>query len=261
MLRLHRITADKSNTLSSILALKDIRLVVEPGQRVAICGRSSRYMRTPRILVFFLQVAKAELRFVSQVSGKSSLILLLLGLLEPLPSTSSNSIFIDGLEALTVKQAVLPERIITVSQDPIFLPPRTSWQENLDLLGTWTATEIHSVLEDMNLWPLVNSQGGLEAAVKPGELSPDQKQLFSVARAALRKIAKDRELQLTDTVEVPSTTQSHPETNVQERKEIRSHSHTVEGNSEPYYSSQPKPSNHSSCDSSRRRTRGYFTTR
>ncbi|EUC27117.1 hypothetical protein COCCADRAFT_112530 [Bipolaris zeicola 26-R-13] len=171
----YRITADESNTLSSILALKDIRLVVEPGQRVAICGRSG--------------------------SGKSSLILLLLGLLEPLPSTNSDAIVIDGLEVRTVNQAVLPERIITVPQDPIFLPPGASWQENLGLLGTCTATEIHSVLEDMSLWSLVNSQGGLEAAAKPGELSPGQKQLFSVARAVLRKIAKDRELQLTDTIE------------------------------------------------------------
>ncbi|EMD87527.1 hypothetical protein COCC4DRAFT_59390 [Bipolaris maydis ATCC 48331] len=221
----YRITADEPNTLSSILALKDIRLFVEPGQHVAICGRSGR--------------------FASQISGKSSLILLLLGLLEPLPSMSSNAMVIDGIEVRTVKQAVLPERIITVSQDPIFLPPGASWQENLDLLGSCTATEIHSVLEDMNLWSIVNSQGGLEAAAKPGELSPGQKQLFSVARAVLRKIAKDRELQLTDTIEVPSTTQSHLETNVQERKGIKSHSHTVEGNSESYCSSQPKPSNQS----------------
>nr|A0A3G9H9H1.1 RecName: Full=ABC transporter ALT5; AltName: Full=AAL-toxin biosynthesis cluster protein 5 [Alternaria alternata]BBG74265.1 ABC transporter [Alternaria alternata] len=208
---------ETDNTLGG-LALRNIRLVVEPGQHVAICGRSG--------------------------SGKSSLVLLLLGLLEPLQSTGCDAITIDGLDIRTIKQAVLSERIIAVSQDTIFLPAGASWQENLDLLGTCTTSEVKSVLENMNLWSLIESQdGGLTAAMKPEELSSGQKQLFSVARAVLRKRVKDREIRQASSIEIPSTSQLRLASDAQECKKTESDCEAVEGDSDLYCLPQLEPSN------------------
>ncbi|KAF7548170.1 hypothetical protein G7Z17_g7235 [Cylindrodendrum hubeiense] len=174
--RIHfnRVSASYSDVVNSSddvqvsLALKDLTLVIEPGQKVALCGRTG--------------------------SGKSSLILLLLRLLDPLPTSPKDAISIDGLPLQDIGRSVLCQRIIAVPQEAIFLPAGTSWKENLDLFGTCTNAECRSVLEDVNLWDSVKGQsGGLTAAMKPGELSQGQKQLFSLVRAVLRKRIKDRE--------------------------------------------------------------------
>lgn len=90
---------------------------------------------------------------------------------------------------------MLRQRIIAVPQEAIFLPAGASWKENLDLFGACTEAECRSVLEDVNLTSSVGSQGGgLTAAMKPDELSQGQKQLFSLARAVLRKRVKDKEV-------------------------------------------------------------------
>ncbi|KAF4635233.1 hypothetical protein G7Y89_g2874 [Cudoniella acicularis] len=142
------------------LALKDLHLSIAPGEKVAICGRSG--------------------------SGKSSIILLLLGLLDPLVSCSAN-ITIDDTLLRRIDRSILRQRIIAVPQDPVFLPDGTSFRSNLDAFAMSTEVECRSVLETVGLWKFVDCQGGLMAGMFADTLSQGQKQLFSLARAVLRR--------------------------------------------------------------------------
>jgi ABC-type transport system involved in cytochrome bd biosynthesis fused ATPase/permease subunit len=93
-------------------------------------------------------------------SGKSSTILLLLRLLEPLPACSEN-ITIDGTPLHKIDRSTLRQRIIAVPQDAVFLPDRTSFMSNLDPFGASTESECRAVLETVGLWTLVEQRGGL----------------------------------------------------------------------------------------------------
>ncbi|CAK43810.1 hypothetical protein CBS115989_4952 [Aspergillus niger] len=148
------------------LALHELNLAIEPGERVAICGRTG--------------------------SGKSSILLLLLRLLDPLPSSAQN-ITIDGVPLHQVDRSILRQRIIAIPQDVIFLPDGTSFKENLDPFGLCSEVECQSILQDLDLWSLVEKQGGLQAGLTPTNLSQGQKQLFSIARAVLRRRARSRQ--------------------------------------------------------------------
>ncbi|ETS74012.1 hypothetical protein PFICI_13878 [Pestalotiopsis fici W106-1] len=149
------------------LALDDIHLSIGSGEKVAICGRTGRQV------------------------GKSSIILLLLRLVDPLASCSEN-ITIDGTPLYRVDRSVLRQRIIAVPQEPVFLPNRTSFQTNLDPQGAATEADCTAVLELVGLDVVIDERGGLTAAMNADDLSQGQKQLFSLARAALRRRAQSR---------------------------------------------------------------------
>jgi ATP-binding cassette subfamily C (CFTR/MRP) protein 1 len=125
-------------------------------------------------------------------SGKSSLILLLLSLLNPLPSCAGN-ITIDSLPLHTIHRPALRERIIAIPQDPVFLPDGSSFMENLDPFDCSTEEEGRAVLEAVGLWGFVEERGGLKAGLEVGVLSGGQRQLFSLARAVLRGWVRARE--------------------------------------------------------------------
>ncbi|KAK3324845.1 ABC transporter [Apodospora peruviana] len=180
--------------------LKGVWLVIEKGEKVAICGRTG--------------------------SGKSSILAVLLRLIDPLDtssgasshplpidsrprysadhtalrladpqSTSSNSshrILIDNLPLNTVNHTALRERIISASQDQVFLPGGTSFRTNLDPWNLASNEECTAVLVSLALDTLVESKGGLDAPVSSVDLSAGQKQLFSLARAVLRRRVKLR---------------------------------------------------------------------
>lgn len=126
-------------------------------------------------------------------SGKSSVVLLLLRLLDPLPSCTG-SMFIDGLSLHSMDRATLRRRVIAVPQDPVFLPDGTSFKTNLDPFDVATDGECQGVLETVRLWAMVCDRGGLEAGMNADTLSQGQKQLFSLARAVLRRRVRTREL-------------------------------------------------------------------
>ncbi|PVH82350.1 ATPase-like protein [Cadophora sp. DSE1049] len=151
----------------SSLALKDLSLAIQPGEKVAICGRSG--------------------------SGKSSTILLLLRLLDPLSNCSEN-IMIDEVPLHKIDRSALRERIIAIPQDPVFLPDGTSFLSNLDPIGNSTSEECQSVLKIVGLWSVIEERGGLESGMSVEMLSQGQKQLFSLARAILRARAHARDL-------------------------------------------------------------------
>jgi len=123
-------------------------------------------------------------------SGKSSALLLLLRLLDPLPSTSQN-ITIDSIPLHKIDRATLRQRIIAVPQDAVFLPDGTSIKTNLDPFGVASDDECLEVIRAVELMGFVEDRGGLEAGLTADTLSAGQKQLFSLARAILRRRIRD----------------------------------------------------------------------
>lgn len=144
---------------SQSFALQDLKLAISPGEKVAICGRSG--------------------------SGKSSIILLLLGLLDPIPGCANN-ITIDDVSLSRVDRTSLRERVLTIPQDVVFLPDGTSFQQNLDPFGVSSPEACRAVLATVGLCGLIEAHGGLAGGLKTDMLSQGQKQLFSLARALLR---------------------------------------------------------------------------
>ncbi|KAL2131166.1 hypothetical protein VTI74DRAFT_5453 [Chaetomium olivicolor] len=162
------------------LALDNLHLTIAPGEKVAICGRSG--------------------------SGKSSLLLLLLRLLDPLstpPSspptekspTTNTLLTIDGLPLCKLRRSTLRQRLIALPQEPVFLPPGTPTSLNLDPHQTASPADCRAALEAVSLWDFVSSRGGLEAPMSADSLSQGQKQLFSLARAILRRRVRAHERQ------------------------------------------------------------------
>ncbi|KAF5267203.1 hypothetical protein FOXYS1_1935 [Fusarium oxysporum] len=147
------------------LALEDITISVKPGQKVALCGRTG--------------------------SGKSSIILLLLRLLDPV-SNQSEKIEIDGVPYSRVDRSALRRRLIAVPQDPVFLPDGSSIKDNLDPFNVASDLECLAVLEDVRLTRFANDRGTIHAGMRADELSAGQKQLFSLGRALLRRRVKQR---------------------------------------------------------------------
>ncbi|KAF4223150.1 hypothetical protein CNMCM6457_000707 [Aspergillus fumigatiaffinis] len=154
------------------LALKNITLTIYPGEKVAICGRTG--------------------------SGKSSLLALLLKILDPLPSTDNDHdqeppVLIDSIPLHRIHRGTLRQRLIAVPQDPVFLPDGSSFRANLDPTNTATPAECQRVLEAVGLWEFVQERAeGLHAPVTAGTLSAGQRQLFSLGRAVLRAMIRLR---------------------------------------------------------------------
>ncbi|TDZ30419.1 ABC transporter FUM19 [Colletotrichum spinosum] len=146
------------------LALQDLTFSITPGQKVALCGRTG--------------------------SGKSSLILLLLRLLDPLPSCSQN-MTIDSVPFHRIDRSVLRRRIIAVPQDAVFLPDGSTIKSNLDPFNAASDAECFSVLRTVQLSAFVEERGGLHEGMSADSLSAGQKQLFSLGRAILRRRVKD----------------------------------------------------------------------
>ncbi|KAJ8114351.1 hypothetical protein OPT61_g3746 [Boeremia exigua] len=165
---LHHVSASHGMTLSSgaenkALALKDISLSIRAGEKVAVCGRTG--------------------------SGKSSLLLFLLRLLDP--TTSQGLTFkIDSIDVLTVNRTALRSRLIAIPQECVFLPNGSTIKSNVDPTDTISDTECQEILDMVRLTAFVASQGGLDAPMSGDQLSAGQQQLFSLGRAIYRRRAK-----------------------------------------------------------------------
>ncbi|KAF9693105.1 hypothetical protein EKO04_008679 [Ascochyta lentis] len=165
---LRNVSASHSPVLSpspkkALLALNNISLTIRAGERIAICGRTG--------------------------SGKSSLILLLLRLLDTTPSP--DLIFtIDSINMLTLNRTLLRSRIIAVPQECVFLPDGSSIRANIDPTNTVSDTECQAILDMVQLTSFVSSQGGLDAPMSGDQLSAGQQQLFGLGRAVHRRRAR-----------------------------------------------------------------------
>lgn len=149
------------------LALRNINLTIDPGEKVAICGRTG--------------------------SGKSSLVALLLKLLDPTPETAEN-VVIDNTPLHRVDRPALRQRIVAVPQEAVFLPDGSTFRANLDPLGVSTLEQCQTVLVTVGLWQFVQERGGLDAGMSAGTLSAGQRQLMSLGRALLRRLVRARNL-------------------------------------------------------------------
>lgn len=93
-----------------------------------------------------------------------------------------------------IDRAVLRQRIIAVPQEAVFLPDGSSFELNLDPFAVSSDLECKLVLETVGLWSFVTERGGLSAGMSPDTLSQGQKQLFSLARAVLRRRIRSRSI-------------------------------------------------------------------
>ncbi|KAK4071607.1 uncharacterized protein Triagg1_5845 [Trichoderma aggressivum f. europaeum] len=138
----------------STLALDDISLSIEAGQKIAVCGPSG--------------------------SGKSSIVVALLGMLE----LSQGSISIDGIDLSTISRHEIRSRLSSVTQEPCYFPG--TFRLNLDQANSISEERIIAILHKLELWAKIQQEGGLDAQLCFDAFSHGQKQLFCLARAILK---------------------------------------------------------------------------
>ncbi|KAJ3490459.1 hypothetical protein NLG97_g5781 [Lecanicillium saksenae] len=159
-------------------ALKGVSLQVKKGETTLICGRTG--------------------------SGKSTLLLLLQGFIKP----HSGSIKIDRTAPTNVDRNKLRDGIIALPQFPFFLTSEYTVRDNLEYHFNAAELSLQDIqankqqasqdgdciyaLQTVGLWDALSARGGLDAPLKEGSLSRGQKQLFSLARAILRRRLKRR---------------------------------------------------------------------
>lgn len=126
------------------LALNNIKVSIESGEKVGVCGRTG--------------------------SGKSSLLLLFLRLLEPLTSTDY-SVSIDSLPLHLIHRPTLRSRLIAVPQTLFFLPDGSSFRKKLDPCSGAEEAKCEDVLKRVGVWEIISSRGGLKLLMNADVLS------------------------------------------------------------------------------------------
>jgi ABC-type multidrug transport system fused ATPase/permease subunit len=143
------------------IALKDITLHIQPGEKVGIVGRTG--------------------------SGKSSLCLGMFRIVEAL----GGSISIDGVDISTISLKKLRRSISIVPQEPFLL--EGTLKDNLDPLNMYTEQEIMNVLKQVKFFDTMeaseNMKEGIHTRIKEygNNMSFGCRQLLCFARAILRK--------------------------------------------------------------------------
>jgi ABC-type multidrug transport system fused ATPase/permease subunit len=146
--------------------LSDLTLVIHSREKVAICGRTG--------------------------SGKSSVLALLLRLLDPITSQSASTpptILVDDIQLTRINHSALRMHLIAASQDAVFLPSDSvsSFRANLDPWKAATVEEALAALDTVGLCEAIDARGGINAVADTSGLSGGQKQLFCLARVILRR--------------------------------------------------------------------------
>ncbi|KAK2768034.1 ABC multidrug transporter [Colletotrichum kahawae] len=136
--------------------VRDVTLTIQPGQKVGICGRSG--------------------------SGKSSLLLTLLRLLDTDPNSTLS---IDSESLTTMSRNKIRTSLTTLPQDPVLLPGTV--RDNIDPAGHTPDGDLIDVLRKTHVWDALEARGGLDTEMSEAGLSAGQKQLFCLARAMLKQ--------------------------------------------------------------------------
>ena len=152
---------------SETVALQDVTLKIEAGQKVLVCGRTG--------------------------SGKSTLLVALLGLLE----TKHGSIKVDGIDLASISHSTRRSRcFLTIPQDP-FVSPNDSLRSTLDPDGKSSNEHITGILEEVGLSTILAGKSDAQPKYTDtgiplhepfhglATLSAGEKQLLSIARALL----------------------------------------------------------------------------
>ncbi|OLN87143.1 Canalicular multispecific organic anion transporter 2-like protein 1 [Colletotrichum chlorophyti] len=151
------VSARYGTSSDSQLALNNLSMSISPGEKVAICGRTG--------------------------SGKSSIIMLLLGLLDPIPDCTER-VTIDNVYINRISRDDLRQHLIAMPQDPVFLQNGTSIRQNLDPTGKASDSICHDALQAVNLF---HSLPSLNTDLDLTTLSQGQRQLFCLARCVARE--------------------------------------------------------------------------
>lgn len=177
------LTASYGASGSNTKALDGITLELKPGEKVGICGRTGRYGKPGKSAYNCNLWRSSVILLISgcERSGKSSLFLSFLGLLDP----SSGAVMIDSIPLSCLSRQTIRTRLITVSQDQFFLPGTV--RENIDPFNSFSDDAIIDTLAAVGLWDTIERRGGLSIALDADTLSHGQKQLFFLGRAVLRK--------------------------------------------------------------------------
>jgi len=102
-----------------------------------------------------------------------------------LPITDG-TITIDSIPLALISPSEIRNRLVAVSQEPYIFP--STIRENLDHSSIHSDTSIITALQTVQLWESsILLRGGLEAQIDDKFFSHGQAQLFSLARALLRK--------------------------------------------------------------------------
>lgn len=161
-----------SDKKDAALALQDISLTIEPGQKAIVVGRTG--------------------------SGKSTLLLALLNCLH-----HTGSIAIDDVDITDLTCDGLRGAITTISQETIKLPGTVKYNlvpDGSAGYGDVKDEELWSVLELVTLHDVIKKKGGLEAPMADMHFSVGQKQLFDIARAIVHQRNTNGKLVLMDEV-------------------------------------------------------------
>ena len=141
------------------LALKGVQFSIKAREKIGVCGRTG--------------------------AGKSSILMVLFRLFEPL---SESSVVIDGIECMGLPLHHLRSALAVIPQDPIIF--NGSLRTNLDPFAKFSDQEIWKVLEKVTLRRFVErlpDQLDEKVGSNGGQLSLGQKQLICIARAMLKK--------------------------------------------------------------------------
>jgi len=156
------------------LVLKGLSVSIDGGQRVGICGRTG--------------------------SGKSSLLLTLLRLVEPIAPEGAGApppIVIDGVDVCSIGLDELRRKLAIIPQDPALFSG--SIRSNIDPFDEYSDAEVWAALEKVEMRTAVEQMvdrgaGGVDGAAlaapvaEHGEnLSQGQRQLLCLARAVLMR--------------------------------------------------------------------------
>ncbi|UNI17048.1 hypothetical protein JDV02_003426 [Purpureocillium takamizusanense] len=135
--------------------LEDISFSIGRGEHVAICGRTG--------------------------SGKSSLLLTILGMME----IERGSIRIGNMNVSEMPPYALRSQISVVPQEPFLFP--ATIRSNVDPSGELSDAQVTDALRKVRMWDLVQAKGGLDVAMDAAAWSAGQRQLLCFARALARE--------------------------------------------------------------------------
>ncbi|KAL3425921.1 ABC multidrug transporter, partial [Phlyctema vagabunda] len=148
--------------------LRDVNLTIKHGEKVAICGRTGR--------------RKSKLNTFELSSGKSTLILALTHLLDPIHGTR----VISGIDTKCIPRSFLRSKLNTIPQEPFFLSSQFTLGENLSLFCNPPPDE-SSLTSALDIVQLSHLKPLLSSGMASVSLSQGEKQLFCLARAIVKK--------------------------------------------------------------------------
>jgi len=152
-IQFQNVTISHSSSLPPII--EGFELDIEPGSKVAICGRTG--------------------------SGKTTLANSLLQLV----NVSAGGILIDGVDIATLRPKDIRSRLVALPQETLKLSVNIG--QYAKVYGISNDEDIIRGLSGVGLWPTIERAGGLNMLLTDETLSHGQRQLLGMSLACLRR--------------------------------------------------------------------------